>query len=283
MSDAVGEVSRLTLIRHLAAAAHLGPSLVVVVVAAGLAISADASLGQTLLVVGAVGTGQLSIGWSNDWLDDRAGRDSGRPDKPLADGSLATGAVGTAAGVALAACVLLSLALGPLAAGIHLLAVAGGWAYNLGLKATAASVLPYLLSFGLLPSVVTASVVGTLAPLWAAATGAAFGAGVHFANVLPDLDRDRAAGVRGLPQRVGAVGSTVATIGCLAAGTAVILAGAPSFAPALRVGAGLVCVVLLAALGVAAVRGARELAYRLAMLTGLVLVALLVAADVRVA
>jgi len=41
-------------------------------------------------------------------------------------------------------------------------------------------------------------------PSISAAAAAALGLGGHFANVLPDLDGDRAAGVRGLPQRVAA-------------------------------------------------------------------------------
>ncbi|PRC50740.1 ubiquinone biosynthesis protein UbiA, partial [Mycobacterium sp. ITM-2017-0098] len=42
-------------------------------------------------------------------------------------------------------------------------------------------------------------------PTWYATAAAALvGLGGHFANVLPDLDGDRAAGVHGLPQQVAA-------------------------------------------------------------------------------
>ncbi|MFD0527700.1 hypothetical protein ACFQ1I_11740 [Kitasatospora arboriphila] len=101
---------------------------------------------------------QLSIGWSNDCIDSARDTAAGRADKPLARGALTAGAltpraVGTAAAAALAAAVPLSLACGTRAGAAHLTGVAAGWAYNLRLKRTAASWLPYAVAFGaLLPS-----------------------------------------------------------------------------------------------------------------------------------
>ena len=50
-----------------------------------------------------------------------------------------------------------------------------------------------------------------IAPVWITAAGALLGAGAHFANVLPDLEDDARTGVRGLPHRIGRVGSLVLT------------------------------------------------------------------------
>ena len=40
-------------------------------------------------------------------------------------------------------------------------------------------------------------------PLWATAAAALLGAGAHFTQTLPDIARERIAGVRGLPQLLG--------------------------------------------------------------------------------
>src|SRR4051794_41871948 len=66
---------------------HPGPALAVTVVATLLAVAAGAPARTVALVGAAFGVGQLSIGWSNDWLD--AARDVavGRGDKPVAAGA----------------------------------------------------------------------------------------------------------------------------------------------------------------------------------------------------
>ncbi len=240
-------------------------------------MAAGAGPGRSALVVAAVACGQLSIGWSNDWLDAVRGLDDDRQDKAVGTGRATVGAVRTAALVALAACVVLSALLGPLAAAVHLVAVAGGWAYNARLKTTALSPLPYLVSFGLLPSVVTAAAGAGAAPVWATATGACFGVGGHFANVLPDLAVDAAAGVRGLPHRVGRAGTLAGTVGALGVGAATVLV-VPGDAAVDPLTAGVAAVVaglLVAVLGLGAARR-DEAAYRAAMATGLLIVALLV-------
>jgi hypothetical protein len=50
-----------------------------------------------------------------------------------------------------------------------------------------------------------------LASPWAFAAGALLGVAAHFANVLPDLDDDRATGVRGLPQSLAALWEQLTT------------------------------------------------------------------------
>ena len=145
-------------------------------------------------------TGQLSVGWSNDVIDLDRDLAADRRDKPLVTGALPARAVAAAAGCALALCVPLSLASGWRAGMAHLTGVAAAWAYNLGVKRTALSWLPYALGFALLPAFVTLGLPGhPWPPPWLTAAGALLGVGAHFTNVLPDIDADLAAGIRHLP------------------------------------------------------------------------------------
>lgn len=185
-------------------AAHPVPALTVTVLITVLAAASGYTLAGCLLVAAAVLAGQLSVGWSNDRVDMRRDIAAGRSDKPLATGRVRAGTVFAAAGCALAASVPLSLANGLLAGAVHLAAVAAAWSYNLGVKRTAASWLPYAIGFGLLPAFVTLGLPGRPWPApWVVAAGALLGVGAHFTNVLPDIEVDLAAGVRGLPQRLG--------------------------------------------------------------------------------
>lgn len=209
-------------------ACHPEPTVAVTAMITALAVTAGRDARGVLLVAAAVLAGQLSIGWLNDALD--AGRDTavGRTDKPVATGAVSGRTVGVAAGVAAVACVPLSFASGALAGSVHLVAVAAGWAYDLGLKSTRWSVLPYLVCFGLLPVFVVLGLPGApVPPGWLPAAGALLGAGAHFANVLPDLDDDAATGVRGLPHRLGATASRAAAALLLLAATVVLAVAAP--------------------------------------------------------
>jgi 4-hydroxybenzoate polyprenyltransferase len=212
-------------------ACHPGPTVAVTVLGTLLAVASGAGTGRVLQLMVVFLVGQLSIGWSNDWVD--AARDAAvaRADKPVARGLVDRGVVG---GAALAAAVLtlpLSFSLGLRAGTAHVVAVGAGWVYNLGAKATVWSWAPYAVCFGLLPAVVTLSLPGSPPPApWAMAAGALLGVGAHLANVLPDLEDDRATGVHGLPHRLGRTGSTaLACVVLLLASGVVVLApaGAP--------------------------------------------------------
>src|SRR3954454_9317927 len=139
----------------LARAAHPGPALAVTTVVLLLGASGGLPTPHVVLVVLAVFTGQLTIGWSNDLLDARRDRATGRRDKPGATGDLAASAVVTALVVAGGCCVVLSLLVGWRSALVHLgLGVASGHLYNLVLKRSVWSWLPYAVAFGTLPAVV---------------------------------------------------------------------------------------------------------------------------------
>ena len=206
-------------------ACHPEPSLAVTSITTALALSAGRGAGAAW-VAGALLSGQLSVGWSNDWIDAERDRRTGREDKPAARGELAPGQLRAAAIVAVAACVPLSLAMGLWAGVAHLVAVAAAWAYNARLKSTVASFAPYAVAFGLIPSIVTLGLPGSpWAPAWATVAGALLGVGAHLANVLPDLADDAATGVRGLPHRLGPTGCSVLSAVLLLAATATLVAG----------------------------------------------------------
>lgn len=218
------------------------------VVACLLAVTVGRGVAGTAAVGAAVLAGQLSVGWSNDWWDARRDAAAGRTDKPAATGAVSARALAVAAVAAAVATVPLSLLSGPVAGAAHLAAVGSAWLYNRPLKATAASVLPYLVSFGLLPAFVVLGLPGTpVPPWWLCTAGALLGGGAHFFNVLPDLAADRATGVRGLPHRLGARSSALAG-GALLLAASLVLAFGPAGSPGpLRLGAVVVAALALLA------------------------------------
>jgi 4-hydroxybenzoate polyprenyltransferase len=213
-------------VRALVLATHPAPALAVTTVATLLAVAAGVPAGRVALVCGAVLAGQASIGWSNDWLDADRDRAVARADKPVVQGAVAPSRLRSAALIAVVVAVVLSLLLGPVSGMLLLVLVASGWAYNAGLKRTAASVVPYVTGFGALPAGVVAAAPGTpAAPWWLVAAGGALGAAAHLANVAPDLEDDLATGVRGLPHRLGARASAVAGALLLGGASLVLILG----------------------------------------------------------
>lgn len=221
-------VAPLRVVGPLLRACHPGPTAVVSLLVGGLAVAAGQSGPRSLLAVTAVLAGQLSIGWSNDAVD--AARDAavGRRGKAVVAGAVTAGSVRAAAVVALTLCLPLSFAYGRLAGAVHLLGVAAGWAYNLGLKATALSWLPYAVGFASLPGFVALGLPGRPWPdWWIVAAAALLGVGAHLANVLPDIAFDVATGVHGWPQRLGARRSGLLLPVPLVAATLLLTFGRP--------------------------------------------------------
>jgi 4-hydroxybenzoate polyprenyltransferase len=181
-------------------------------------------------VAAAVFSGQLSIGWSNDALDGKRDKAAQRSAKPVVAGLVTQRELWLASAIALVACVPLSLLNGELAGLVHLSAVGSAWVYNLALKSTIWSWLPYAYSFGALPVFVQLSVPtmtgrNTQVEWWAAVVGALLGVAAHFANVLPDLGYDSLTNVRGLPQRVGKRASILVIAGLVASAVVVAVVG----------------------------------------------------------
>ncbi len=223
-------------LRGLALSCHPIPTLGVTALSAGLAALAGLGFGRGLLFTGAVFVGQLSIGWSNDWIDAARDRAVARSDKPVAAGSVPPRTVSLAAAVALVVAVGLSLALGVVAGLVTLILVASGWAYNAGLKSTWASGVPYATGFGSLPAGAVLAASARWPAWWAMAAGALLGLAAHAANVLPDLRADKATGVAGLWHRSGARTTAVAGPVLLWAASLLVLFGPAASTSGLVVG-----------------------------------------------
>jgi len=257
---------------------HPVPTVAVTAVATALAVLARRDAPGVLLVAATVLAGQVSIGWLNDAVDAGRDRAAGRTDKPVAAGALARSTVAAAAVLAAVASVPLSFAAGGVGGGVlHALVVGGGWAYDLGLKSTAVSLVPYAVAFGALPAFVVAPVVTP--PWWLVAAGALLGSAAHFANVLPDLEADSATGVRGLPHRLGASGSVVATVLLLLSASATLVLGPPGGVRPIGLVLGAVAVLALA---VGVCGGARAVLFRMVMAVAVVDVLLLLVSGAAV-
>jgi len=184
--------------------------------------------------------------------------------------------VAVAAATAAAACILLSFALGLTAGLTHLAGVAAGWAYDLWLKRTAASWLPYAVGFGALPAFATYALPGAPAPPgWLVAAGALLGVGAHFANVLPDIDDDLAAGIHGLPQRLGRPACRVLAPMLVLAAALVVTIG-PASPPGPMAVAALAAVAGIVGVGLLARPERSRLPFQTTMAAALVAVLLLI-------
>lgn len=266
--------------RALALSTHPGPALAVTVISVVLGIGIGLDAWRVVVLGFAVLLNQASVGLSNDWLDAARDRAVGRTDKPVAVGLISSAAVRNAAFACAVASVALTFALGWLAPVAQAIFIVSAWAYNLGLKKTVASVVPYIVSFGLLPQLVAWSQeYPSTAALWAWGVGALLGIAAHFANVLPDLEDDRATGVRGLPHRMGRRASGIMTCLALLGASVLEFVGTSGFAAAV-VGLGLNVVVAIAGLALAG-RPSRW-QFRLIILAALIDVVVLALAGSRI-
>jgi 4-hydroxybenzoate polyprenyltransferase len=261
----------------LARATHPGPTVSVTILALVMGTAVGLSPLRLAILGVVILSNQASIGLSNDLLDAERDRTVGRRDKPVAMGlippqTVRAWAVGTA--VASAA---ISIVLGPWVTIANIVFIASAWSYNVGLKSTPYSVVPYVLSFGLLPLIVTLSRPDAApAAWWAMGMGALLGAAAHFANVLPDLDDDRRTGIRGLPHRLGRTVSGWLVCGCLVGASVLAVVGLDDdmrwvgwVGLAATTGIAVACGVLLST------RAPTRLLFRLIILAALVDVALL--------
>lgn len=215
-------------------AAHIGPALAVTTLAAALAVAAGPPRARIVLITAAVLAGQLTIGWSNDLIDQARDRSVGRPDKPLATGRISARVVKVALGTTVAAAVLLSLLCGLVAGLVHLGCVGMGWIYNLGVKSSIWSWAPYALAFGGLTVFVALAATGAPPEPWVPVVGALLGVGAHLVNALPDLADDEATGVRGLPHRLGAPTTRVLAVTVLVAASILAVLASPGVILLLR-------------------------------------------------
>jgi len=264
-------------LRALALSTHPGPGIAVTVVAVLLGVGVQLAPWRVALLGLAVLANQVSVGLSNDWLDAERDRAVGRTDKPVALGLVSIRLVRASAIASAALGIVLTVPLGIWAALAQTVFIGAAWAYNAGLKNTPISVLPYIIGFGLLPSIVTLSRPDpVLAAPWAFGLGAMLGVAAHVANVLPDLDDDARTGIAGLPHRIGRRASGVVLGGALVLGALFAFFG-PARATTPLQWAGLISTLLLAlAIGVLLTRPPTRLLFQLIIAAALVNVVLLV-------
>jgi 4-hydroxybenzoate polyprenyltransferase len=224
-------------------------------------------------VIASTGVGQASVGWSNDYLDRDRDAAAGRTDKPIVAGQVAADTMWIAALVALPASVLLSLPVGLPEAVIMLIAVSAAWAYNLGLKSTPFSWLPYAVAFGLAPAYIWRA-TGDWPPAWIVGGAALLGVGAHLLNVIPDLESDRTTALHGLPHRLGLRRSLFLACFILALTLALILIGGGAGPWTWPVAA--IAVALIGAVAWADLMGRTRMGFRLAIAAAAAIVAVLV-------
>ncbi|MEO6533206.1 MAG: UbiA family prenyltransferase [Pseudolysinimonas sp.] len=265
---------------------HPGPGLAVTVVAVLLGVAVGLEPWRVVVLGAALLFDQASVGLSNDWIDAERDRAVGRTDKPVALGQIGVGTVRAAACITAAAAILLTLPLGLVATAVHAVSLASAWSYNALLKNSPLSLLPYVVSFGLLPSIASlARPLPVLPAWWVFAAGALLGIAAHFANVLPDLDDDRRTGIRGLPHRLGLRPSIVITWVALLLGAVAVAVGVADGHGGIPIFAivGLLISLLIAVTGLvlAMRRGVGRWLFRLVIVAALVDVAMLVLAGTR--
>ncbi|WP_374976115.1 UbiA family prenyltransferase [Microbacterium trichothecenolyticum] len=272
-------------VRALWGSSHPGPTLVVTALALALGIATGLEAWRLVLLTTSVFAGQLSVGISNDALDAARDRAVGRTDKPIARGDVSARVAWGAALGLLGSALVLSVPLEWRMLAAHALALGSAWAYNAGLKSTPWSIVPFLVSFGIFPSLATLSAPDpAFAAWWAWVAGAALGAAVHLTNVLPDLDDDARTGVRGLPHRLGPrVSAIVAALAVVGGAVAVLLGAAggdlAAVSPVSWVFFGAVVAVAGATAWRAMARPPTRTLFRLVMLAALLLAAQLVASG----
>lgn len=269
-----------TRLRALVDACHPGPTATVTAVVTALAAAAGRDAAGLALVAAATLTGQLSVGWCNDAHDADRDRRAARTGKPTVRGDVTAALLWRVAAGALVATVALSyLAAGPLGGTAHVVAVLSAWTYNLVLKTTVLSPLPYVVSFGLVPAFVTYGLTPPSPPAsWLVATCALLGVSAHLANAIPDVDSDLSVGAGGVVAVIGVRTASIVSLACLV--TAVGLLAAHLDVTRWKA-AGLVLVVAVGAVAVASRdegRGPELFRYVLALAVVAVLLLLLVSA-----
>lgn len=146
---------------------------------------------------------QFAIGIAND-LADRALDSATKGGKPLPSGAISPASACGLLGVALGGAALGAASFGPASLAVVALGTGLGVAYDLRLKRTAFSWLPYLLALPLAPIWAWVA-LDRFGPrlLWLYPLGASLFLALHLANALSDYAGDTAAGVRGIAQRLG--------------------------------------------------------------------------------
>ena len=204
-------------------ASHFGPTLIVTSISWFFAAYYWWE-GPAFVIAFGVFTGQLIVGWSNDLYDYEDDLKHNRIKKPLVAGLISRKDLANWLRFMVPFSFVANL-FGPLGIKgglVYMLGIACGVGYNFYFKFTALSPFPYAVAFAALPSCIVISKEIT-PPLWMWLGGAIFGVAAHFINVLKDMKKDQQSGIRGLPQRLGSVGSIIAAAVLIIAGVLLLL------------------------------------------------------------
>jgi 4-hydroxybenzoate polyprenyltransferase len=184
--------------------AHPFPSGLDAVVTLGVALLARAPADRAALLAMAMLSIQFSIGALNDVLDAPADAIARRA-KPLVEGEIPVRAAGVVVAVTGATGLALALLAGPFAALVAVAGYAIGIAYDLRLKASRWSWLPFAAGIPLLPIFAWVGATGHLPGpiLGLAALGVLGGTALAVANALADAERDVASGTATIATALG--------------------------------------------------------------------------------
>jgi 4-hydroxybenzoate polyprenyltransferase len=186
-------------------ASHFPQTLAMTVFLAVAAAVTSVHGWQLVLFVAAVLSGQLSVGWMNDFVDAKLDQSVSRSEKPVVAGALSQSSLRVPIAIALVLTIPLSILVAGWIGGLaHILAVASAHVYNLFLSRTIWSWLPYVVSFSLLPLFVAQAASNRLFPeTLMIVLFALVGFIAHLLNALPDIEIDRQAGKGGLAVSLG--------------------------------------------------------------------------------
>lgn len=156
-----------------------------------------------VLVIAAHAAMQVSIAMINDFCDRRMDA-QGKPEKPIPRGLILPREALIAGLLMIAIMFVLLIQLPLLALVISLCYLALGQAYNLGLKSTPLSGIVFALAMPLIPLYAFAG-VGRTPPIifWLVPAGFLLGIALNLANSLPDLEEDKAQGIKTLAVVLG--------------------------------------------------------------------------------
>lgn len=158
---------------------------------------------RAVLIVASVAASQVATGAINDWVDRDRDRRAGRR-KPIPGGAVSPRTALVLGIAGLVVQLVTSALLGPITLLLAVVVSISAQAYNLALSRTPLSVVPYLVSFGLLPAWIASAID---VPLHRIATASLlvmpFAAAAHLTNALLDFESDAAEGSRNVVQVLG--------------------------------------------------------------------------------
>jgi len=209
---------------------HPFPSFLVTLASAlfaELAAGGHAPVDRLTRLVLSVACSQFAIGSANDVID-RALDAATKPWKPIARGLIRPRSAAILALALSVVCLALSASLGAATLAAASLGLGCGLLYDVWLKRTSWSWLPYGVALPTLPIWAWAAMDKLTARLLPAyPLGLLLGLALHLANTLPDLEGDRAFGVRGLTHALGLRRSLQLCWGAIALAQALTLVLAP--------------------------------------------------------